>query len=172
MAKDRNERYYGIQSIFDYLTSPLQSLLPPQGVLPRSPLGGVELPQTIKLIAGGVFLHKISFKATKFYKKLLYGHLFDSSSSEDEDDPAISSVIPLKFTDDYQVITQYSERSPGGDHSSYVNEETRTPSNMGNDKPIKEIVVPGGDNHSGATIPAWTGLDSTTAEEWKQHTQV
>ena len=27
---------------FDYLPAPMPSLLPPQGVLPRSPFGGVE----------------------------------------------------------------------------------------------------------------------------------
>ena len=59
LVKERNERYYGIWSLFDYLPSPLPSSLPPQGVLPRSPLGGVELPQTIKLIAGGSFLGNI-----------------------------------------------------------------------------------------------------------------
>ena len=88
-------------------------------------------------------------------------------SSEDEDDPAITSVIPMKFTDDYQVIAQYSETSTEGDSSSYDNEETRTPSHMGNDRPTEEIVVPGGDDDSGATIPAETVLDSTTADEWK-----
>ena len=93
LAKDRNERYYGIWSIFYYLPSPLPSSLPPQGVLPRSPLHVGELPQTIKQIGGGPFLGNISFKATRFYKKLLYGNLFDSSSSEDEEDPAITSVI-------------------------------------------------------------------------------
>ena len=43
LAKDRNERYSEIQTMFIYLPSLLPSLLPPQGVLPRSPLGGVEL---------------------------------------------------------------------------------------------------------------------------------
>ena len=92
LVKDRNARYYGIWSIFDYLTAPMLSLLPPQGVLPRFPLGGVELPQTIKLFAGGSFVGKISFKPARYYKKLFYGNLFDSSSSEDEDDPEIASV--------------------------------------------------------------------------------
>ena len=94
LAKDRNERCYGIWSTFNYLPSPLPSSLPPQGGLPRSPLGVVELPQSIKLIAGGSFQGNISFEATQFYKKPLYGNLFDSSSSEDKDDPAITSVIP------------------------------------------------------------------------------
>ena len=68
-------------------------MLPPQGVLPRSVLGGVELPQTIKLIAGGSFVGTISFKPARYYKKLLYGNLFDS---EDEDDPEITSVTVTK----------------------------------------------------------------------------
>ena len=167
LVKDRNERYYGIQSILDYLPLPLPSSLPPQGVLPRSPLGGVELPQTIKLIDGGSFLGNITFKATRFSKKLLYGNLFDSSSSEDEDDPAITSVIQMKLTDDNQDIAQYSETSTEGDSSSYGNEGTRTPFNMGTDKLMEEIVVPGGDEDSGATIPAETVLDSNTADDWK-----
>ena len=65
----------------------------PLKVYSTSPLGSVELPQTTNLIAGGSFLDNITFKATRFYQKLLYGNLFDSSSSEDEDDPAITSVI-------------------------------------------------------------------------------
>ena len=93
LVKDRNERYYDSWSILDYLPSPLPSLLPPQGVLPGSPLGGVELPQTIKVTTGGSSVDNISFKATRFYNKLLYGNLFDNSSSEGEDDPEITSVI-------------------------------------------------------------------------------
>ena len=134
LAKDRNERYFGIWSIFNYLPSPLPSLLPPQGVLLRSPLSGVELPQTIKLIAGGSFQGNISFTATQFYKKPLFGNLFDSSSSEDEDDSVITSVIPTKFMNDRQGTAQYSETSSDSDSSSYALEETRTPSNMGNEK--------------------------------------
>ena len=41
----------------------------PQGLLPRSPLGGVELPQTIKLTAGGCFQGNICFEPTQYYKK-------------------------------------------------------------------------------------------------------
>ena len=142
-------------------------MLPPQGVLPRSLLDGVELPQTIKLIAGGSFLGNIAFKATRFYRKPLYGNLFESSSSEDEDDPAITWVIQTKFMDDKQDTPLYSETSTEGDSSSYGNKDTRTPSNMGNDKLIEEIVGPGGDKDSGATIPAETVLDSNTAYDWK-----
>ena len=39
LAKDRNERYFGIWSMFKYLPSLSPSLMAPQGVLPRSPLG-------------------------------------------------------------------------------------------------------------------------------------
>ena len=100
LVKDRNERYHGIWAIFDYLTEPMPSLLHHQGVIPRYPLGGVELPQTIKLIAGGLFMGTISFKPASYYRKPLYGNLFDSSSSEDEDDPEIASVTAkiLKMT--------------------------------------------------------------------------
>ena len=66
LSKDRNERYVGIQSMFPYLPSPSPSQMAPQGVLPRSPLGGVELPQTIKLIAGGCFQGNICFEATHY----------------------------------------------------------------------------------------------------------
>ena len=52
---------------FPHLSAPLPSLLPPQGVHPRSPMGCIELPQTIKLIAGGSVLGNISFKATQIY---------------------------------------------------------------------------------------------------------
>ena len=50
----------------------MPSLLPYQGVIPRSPLGGVELPQTIKLIAGGSFVGTISFKSVRYYWKPHY----------------------------------------------------------------------------------------------------
>ena len=73
----------------------------------------------------------------------------------------------MKFTDDKQDIDQYSETSTEGDSSSYGNEDTRTPSSMGNDKLMEEIVVPGGDEDSVATIPAETVLDSNTAYDWK-----
>ena len=56
---------------FPYLSASLPSLLPPQGVLPRSPMGGIELHQTIKLIAGGSVQGIISFKATWIYNKPL-----------------------------------------------------------------------------------------------------
>ena len=46
MSKDRNERYFGIWSMFNYLPSPSPSQMALQGVLP---------PQTIKLVAGGCF---------------------------------------------------------------------------------------------------------------------
>ena len=54
LVKGRNERYHDIHAIFEYLTAPMPSLLPHQGVIPRSPLGGVELPKTIKLMADGM----------------------------------------------------------------------------------------------------------------------
>ena len=60
----------------------------------------------------------------------------------------------MKFTDDLQVIAQYSETSSEGDSSSNGNEETRIPSNMGNDKLMEVIALPGCDEDSGATIPA------------------
>ena len=73
----------------------------------------------------------------------------------------------MKFRDKYQVTAQYSETSSDSDSSSYACEETRTPSNMGNEQPMEVIVLPRGDDDSGATIPAETVLDSTTADDWK-----
>ena len=54
------------------------------------------------------------------------GNLFDSSSSEDEDDPANKIAIPMKSIGDYQVTVQYSETSSDSESSSYACEETRT----------------------------------------------
>ena len=70
----------------------MPSELSHHGAIPRSPLGGVELPKTIKLIAGGSSVGTILFKPARYHRKLLYGNLFDSYSSEDEDDPEITSV--------------------------------------------------------------------------------
>ena len=149
----------------------MPSLLPPQGVLPRSPLGGVELPQTIKLIVGGSFVGNISFKATRYNKKPLYGNLFDSSSSEDEDDPEITTVTLTIFTDDNQHIAQYNETSNEGDSLRCGNEDTRAPSNLGIDNQMEDIVVAGSAEDSGATIPAETVLGSSAAYDWKvEHT--
>ena len=148
----------------------MPSLLPHQGVIPGSPLGGVELPQTIKLITGGSFVGTISFKQARYYRKPLYGNLFDSSSSEDEDDPEITSVTAKNIEDDNQHIAQYSDTSDDGDSSSYGLEDSRTPSNMGSDKRMEETVVAGSEEDSWATIPAETVLDSNTVYDWKiQH---
>ena len=69
--------------------------------------------------------------------------------------------------DDYQVTAQYSETSSGSDSSSYACEETRSPSNMGTETPMEVIALPRVDDDSGATIPAETVLDSTTADDQK-----
>ena len=96
LVKDRNERYHDIHAIFDLLMAPMPSQLPHQGAIPRSPLGGVELPKTIKLIAGGSSVGIISFKLARYDRKLQYGNIIDSSSSEDEDDPEVASVAAKK----------------------------------------------------------------------------
>ena len=49
----------------------------------------------------------------------------------------------------------------------YACEETRTPSNMGNENLMELLILPRGNNDSGASIPVETVLDSTTAEDWK-----
>ena len=114
----------------------------PQGVL-----RGVELPQTIKLIASGSFQGNICFEATWYYKKPIYGDLFENSSTDNDDDtvsklanpmkatrdPTCDLAIPLKSTRDYQVTAKYSEASTDSDSSSYACEETRLPPNMGNE---------------------------------------
>ena len=38
---------------------------------------------------------------------------------------------------------------------------------MGNEKLMELLVLPRGNNDSGATIPAETVLDSTMADDWK-----
>ena len=140
-------------SLFLTTSSTHAIIATPQGVLPRSPIGGVELPQTIKLITGGPFVGTtpISFKATRCYKKPPYGNLFDSSSSEDEHNPEITSDTLKKYADDNQHIAQYGETSNEGDCLSYGNEDTRTPSNMGTNKQMEDIVVAGSEEDSRET---------------------
>ena len=88
--------------MFKYLPSPSPSQMAPQGVLPRSPSGEVELPQTIKLIAGGCFQGNTCFEAPWYYKKPIYGDLFENSSTDDDDDDDTASklAIPMKATSD------------------------------------------------------------------------
>ena len=143
----------------------------PQGVLARSPLCGVELPQTIKLIAGGHFQGNICFEATWYCKKSIYGDLFENSSTDEDDDtvsklanltsdPIGDKAIPLKSTRDYQVTAQYSETSTDSDSSIYACEETILPPNLGNEKPMELIELPCSDADSGATTPAVAALCS------------
>ena len=60
----------------------------------------------------------------------------------------------MKSTGDYQVTAQYSETSSDSHSSSYACKETRAPSNIGNEKPMELLVLPKGNDDSGATIPA------------------
>ena len=106
LGKSRIERYHDNHAIFQQLTAPLPSELPHQGAIPRSPFGGVELPKTIKLIAGGSLVGTISFKLARYYRKPLYHYSFDSSSSEDEDDAEVESVAAKNIDDDKQHIAQ------------------------------------------------------------------
>ena len=172
LVKDRNERYDEICAIFDYLMAPLPSELPHQGAIPRSPLGVVELPKTIKLIAGGSSVGSISFKPTTYYRKPLCVNLFDSSSSEDEDDPEVESVVAKNIDDDNHNAAQSGDTSGDADSSSYGNEDTRTTSKMGIHKQMEEIVLSGSEKESGTMILAETVLDSNTEYDWKiQHTR-
>ena len=81
----------------------------------------------------------ISFKPARYYRKLLYGNLFDNSSSEDEYDPTIASVTAKNIEDDNQHIAQYGETSDDGDSSSSGLEDSRTKPNMGTDKQMEEM---------------------------------
>ena len=104
----------------------------------------------------------ISFKPARYYRKLLYGKLFDSSSSEDEDDPDIASVTAKNIECDNQHILQSAETSDDGDSLSCGLEDNRTPSNMRTDKQMEEIVVAGSEEDSVAMIPAETVLALNT----------
>ena len=167
LSKDRDERCYGIWSQFQYLSASLPSSLPPQGVIPRSPMRGIELPQTIKLIAGGSVKGIISFKATWIYMKPLYGNLFDSSSSEFEDDPRMKPAMVTNLRTDDPVAAQYSVTNSDSDGSSDALEVTRTPSKTVNNKLTMEILLTGSDADSGTTIPAETVLKSNLQDEWR-----
>ena len=147
------KRCYGIWSQFPYLSASWPSLLPSQGALPRSPMGGIELPQTIKLVAGGSVQCIISFKAKQIYKKPVYGNLFDSSFSEYEEDPEMKPAMLTNLTADDQVKAQYSGTNSGCDSSSYALEDTSTPSKTCSNKQLMEILLAGSDEDSGATIP-------------------
>ena len=100
---------------FNIFSALLPSSLPPKGVIPRSPMGGIELPQTIKLIAGGSVEGIISFKAAWIYKKPLFGNLFDSSSSEFEDDPGMKPTMVTNLRTDDPVAAQYGVTNSDSD---------------------------------------------------------
>ena len=167
LMKDRDKRCYGIQSQFRYLSASLPSSLPLQSTIPRSPMGGIELTQTIKLIAGGSVHGIISFKATQIYKKPLYGNLFDSSSSGSDDDPGMKPVVLPNLRTDDPVAAQYNGTNSGSDGSSDALEVTRTPSKTCSNKPSMENLVTGNNADSGTTIPAETVLESNEQDEWR-----
>ena len=134
-------------------------------------MGGIELPQTIKLIAGGSAQHIISFKAAWIYKKPLHGNLFDSSSSEFEDDPGMKPAMETNLRTDDPVAAQYSVTNSNSDGSSNELEVMRTPSKTCNNKLSMEILLTGSDAVSGTTIPAETALESNVQDEWRVETQ-
>ena len=131
LVKNRNERYHDICAVFGRLTAPLPSELPHQGAITRSTLGGVELPKTITLIACGSSVGTVSFNPARHYRKPPYGNLFDSSSSEEEDDAEVESVAAKNIDDDNQHVAKPGDTSDDADISSYGNEDTRFTSNMG-----------------------------------------
>ena len=99
-----------------------------------------------------------------------YGNIFDSSSSEDEDDPEVESVAAKNIDDDNQHTAQSGDTSNDADSLSYGNEDTRTTSNMGTHKHMEEIVLGESEEESGATILVETVLDCNTEYDWKiQH---
>ena len=123
-------------------------------------MGGIELPQTIKLIAGGSVQGMISFKAKWIYKKPLYGNLFDSSSSEYEEDPGMKPAMLTNLTADNQVEAQYRGTNSDSGSSCYALED------MSN-KPLMEILLTGTDEDSGATIPhrqSWNPINNMSGE--------
>ena len=128
---------------------------------------GIELPQTIKLIAGGSVQGIISFKATWTYKKPLYGNLFDSSSSEFEDDPGMKPAMVNNLRTDDPVAAQCSGTNSDSDGSSDALAVTKTPSKTCSNKPLMEILLTGSNTDSGATIPAETVLESNEQDEWR-----
>ena len=130
-------------------------------------MGGIELPQAIKLIAGGSVQGIISSKATWIYKKPLYRNLFDSSSSEFEEDPGMKPAMLTNITADDRVAAQNSGTNSNSDSSSYALEDTRTSSKTCSNKPSMEILSTGSDEDSGTTIPAETVLDSNKQDEWR-----
>ena len=136
LTKDRDERCYGIWSQFRYLSASLSSLLPPHIIIPRSPKGGIELPQTIKLIAGGSVHGIISFKVTWIYKKPLYGNLFDSSSSESDDNRGMKPVMVPNLRTDDPVPAQHSGTNSDSDGSSDAIEVAKMPSKTCSSKTI------------------------------------
>ena len=106
-------------------------------------MGGIELPQTIKLIAGGSVQGIISFKASWIHNKPIYGNLFDSYSSEYEEDPGMKTAMLTNLTADDQVEAQHSGTNSDSDSSSYVLEFMRTPSKPCSNKPSMDIYKQG-----------------------------
>ena len=117
------------------MTVPLPPELPHQGAIPRSPLGGVELLKTIKLIAGGSLVGTISFKLARYYRKPLYHNLFDSSSSEDGDDAEVESVAAKNIDDDKQHIAQSGDTS-----DEVVSKTTATIVNLDHTKEFQDCM--------------------------------
>ena len=110
LVEDKKEMYYGIQSIFDYLPGLMPSSLSPQGVLPRSPLGGVELPQTFKLIAGGSFVGNISYKSSRFTKNTIWKFMSDTIL-------LVVSLFSLRSDNSMMRTSQYQMQQSSREHS-------------------------------------------------------
>ena len=167
LSKDRDKRCYGIWSQFRYLSASLPSSLSPQSIIPRSPMGGIELPQTMKLIAVGSVHGIISFKAAWIYKKPLYGNLFDSSSSESDDNPGMKPVMVPNLRTDDPAPPQYSGTNSDSDGSSDAIEVMKMPSKACSNKLSMENLLTGNDADFGTTIAVETVLESNEQDEWR-----
>ena len=170
LVKDRNQRYHGICAIFWYLMASLPSELPHQGAIPNSSLSGVELPQRIKLIPGGSVVGTVSFKPARYHRKPLYGNPFDSSSSEDEDNPKVQSVVAKSIDDDN--LAQSGDTSNDTSSLSCGNEDTRTTSKLGTHKWMEEIVLSGSEEESGTMIAPEALFDSNTEYDWNNSNMI
>ena len=87
----------------------------------------------------------LSFKPEGYDRKPLIENLFDSSSSEDEEDPKVKLVAGKSIDDGNHDAAQSPAACVDTDSLSYGNEDYRSTSKMGTCKLMKETVLPGGE---------------------------
>ena len=88
-------------------------------------------------------------------------NLFDSLSSEDEDDHGVKSVVGRSVDDDNPDVAKSVSTAVDTDSSSYSNEDFMTTAKMETHKLTKEIVSRSEDK-SEMMIPAETVPDTKT----------